>query len=505
MKKLFTLFAAIAVAITMYAVPAPTNVRWEGTTLKWELPELTNDSLYTDIYITLYNADDAYVTGLGGSPRTEYDFSSSFYHGRTYYATLQSRAMEEVYSATVKSPNYVDPNPKDTLVVPNVQLTSGGEVSWGSIGYMYVRATLQKKNGEIWENVKSEKTGNGWYTSVSFGNITVPGTYRAIADGLQGEDVVRRGISEEIEVEELFTVTFNAQSLFENPDAAPTPKNAKVSMPSIPNDYRYKDDGHLFYWSTDAAGNTPWSFEDDVVTENMTLYAQWKVWPALNPVWDVDTCRWSMADGFEKIFYNLTLEFYSENDGYCSGVGMGSFDANYYFRNIYFPGRKYYFTIQLTDLFGNYVSAKSDIRTMPGEAAILPLTNMEVADASTARVTWDAPKPTILKKVGRIDRWNKGTSVWDEVTTHADGSANWYYTSLTFDVALDAEEYYRIQCELHQGDYLVYAGEIFYGTNPATALDNANANANAVKRIVNGMLLIERGNRTYTLTGQAVK
>ena len=38
-----------------------------------------------------------------------------------------------------------------------------------------------------------------------------------------------------------------------------------------------------------------------------------------------------------------------------------------------------------------------------------------------------------------------------------------------------------------------------------TALDNANANVQAVKRIVNGMLLIERGDRTYTLTGQAVK
>ena len=46
---------------------------------------------------------------------------------------------------------------------------------------------------------------------------------------------------------------------------------------------------------------------------------------------------------------------------------------------------------------------------------------------------------------------------------------------------------------------------VTYPAKEATALDNANANANAVKRIVNGMLLIERGNRTYTLTGQAVK
>ena len=40
---------------------------------------------------------------------------------------------------------------------------------------------------------------------------------------------------------------------------------------------------------------------------------------------------------------------------------------------------------------------------------------------------------------------------------------------------------------------------------PATAIDEANADVKATKRIVNGQLLIERGNKTYTLTGQEVK
>ncbi len=38
-----------------------------------------------------------------------------------------------------------------------------------------------------------------------------------------------------------------------------------------------------------------------------------------------------------------------------------------------------------------------------------------------------------------------------------------------------------------------------------TALDNTEAAAKAVKRIVNGQLLILRGDKTYTVTGQEVK
>lgn len=38
-----------------------------------------------------------------------------------------------------------------------------------------------------------------------------------------------------------------------------------------------------------------------------------------------------------------------------------------------------------------------------------------------------------------------------------------------------------------------------------TAIDNTSINVKATKRIVNGQLLIERGDKTYTLTGQEVK
>ena len=506
MKKLFFFAAAALCAANLFAVPAPTNVRWEGTTLKWDMPALTDDSVYTDEFVTLYNKAGEYITATGGVLNGKYDFTYDIYHGRTYYAVVQTRVNPgSVYSAEVTSPDYVDPNPKDTIEIPDVQLTAVGLVSWGYIGYTFVRATLQKKNAGVWEDIDTKTTTNGWHQSVSFGNIAVAGTYRAIADGLQGTDVVRRGISAEVEIEDPFTVSFDAQSLFANPDDALVPNNAKVSAPSIPNDFRYHNDGYLFYWSTDAVGNTPWSFEKDVVTADMTLYAQWKEWPALNPVWDVDTCKWTMQAGFGKMIYNLSVEVFSESDEYIIGSGYSNHDADYFFDNEFFPGRKYSCEIELQDFFNNYVTAKSALHTISGEATAFPLTNMTVADPAKARITWDDPRYTMYKKVGRIDRWNKATEDWDEVTTYEDGSANWNHYGMTFDVALDDEEYYRIHSELHQAEYIVYAGEIFYGTNPSTAIDNTAVEAKAAKRLVNGQLVIEKNGRTYNALGAELK
>ena len=55
MRKLLLSLAAIAIyATAIWAVPAPVNVRWDNDTLKWELPELTNDSTYGGILLTLF-------------------------------------------------------------------------------------------------------------------------------------------------------------------------------------------------------------------------------------------------------------------------------------------------------------------------------------------------------------------------------------------------------------------------------------------------------------------
>ena len=62
MRKLLTLVAATLMAANLLAVPAPTNVRWEGTTLKWDKPALTDDSVYTNEFVTLYNAEGEYIT-----------------------------------------------------------------------------------------------------------------------------------------------------------------------------------------------------------------------------------------------------------------------------------------------------------------------------------------------------------------------------------------------------------------------------------------------------------
>ena len=59
MRKLLLSLAAIAsYATAIWAVPAPVNVHWDNDTLKWELPELTNDSLYGGIFLTLFTRND---------------------------------------------------------------------------------------------------------------------------------------------------------------------------------------------------------------------------------------------------------------------------------------------------------------------------------------------------------------------------------------------------------------------------------------------------------------
>lgn len=65
-KKVYFLAAAVCCCVTMmFAVPAPTNVHWEGSILKWELPDLTGDSTYENLYLTLYSeaGDLSYRSG----------------------------------------------------------------------------------------------------------------------------------------------------------------------------------------------------------------------------------------------------------------------------------------------------------------------------------------------------------------------------------------------------------------------------------------------------------
>ena len=518
MRKLFLFAAATLFAANLFAVPAPTNVHWDGSTLKWDLPELTDDSVYTGVNISLYSEDGTSLSGMGGGIRTEYSFASYIYHGRTYYAIIHTHAdisdaaTNPVSSPTIQSPNYTDPNPKDTLEVPNVTLTIDGEVSWGSIGYTYVRATLQKQNGSEWDDVTSAKTGSGWNTSISLGAITTPGTYRAIADGLQGEDVVRRGISPELVVEEMFTVSFDAQSLFTNPDDAIVAKNALISAPTIPAEFKNRNDGHIFYWSTDAAGNNPWTFSTNQITQDTTLYAQWTELPALNPVWDEDTCKWTFTTDLYTIIYSRTVLILTENHNLVSGIGGGGANSSKYYGDYYFPGRKYAFAVILTDFYDNYVSDTSALRTFPGEAATLPLENMTMANASNARVEWDAAKYGVYIRHGELYQWNKGTSDWDELETYVDMSAKWNYMSnfLVFNQALDADEYYKIHCTLNQGEYVIYEGELFYGTNPSTGIDNVSSSSlqgGDRGRLIlrDGQVFILRGDKTYTITGQEVK
>ena len=101
MRKLLLSLAAIAsYATAIWAVPAPVNVRWDNDTLRWELPELTNDSTYEGIFLTLFTQSGDKISILGTGVRTSYDFSSDLFKGRTYYAKVSAYANPgNIYSA----------------------------------------------------------------------------------------------------------------------------------------------------------------------------------------------------------------------------------------------------------------------------------------------------------------------------------------------------------------------------------------------------------------------
>lgn len=513
MRKLLLSLAAIAsYATAIWAVPAPVNVHWDNDTLRWELPELTNDSVYKGTFLTLFTKSGDKIASIGTSVKTSYDFSSNFYKGRTYYAKVSTYANPgETYSAEVVSPEYTVPGVRDTLVVPDVALDNNGKVQWGYIGYLFVRATLQKKIGDEWTDIATRKTTNGWNQSISFDAITTPGTYRAVAEALQGTDVVMRGISDELLIEETFTVTFNAQTLFENPEATTAPKKSKITLPAVPDEYKNQstDNTHIFYWSTDAEGNTPWKFDKDSLMQNTTLYAQWIECPALNPVWDGKICRWTMTEKLKAASKARVVNVYTENDNYIFGSGGQSikdnkdFDSEY---SLFFPGRKYSFSAGVRDYYYNEVAFKSELMTVEGEVAVLPLQNMQVGRASTAKVTWNQPINLTYKRLCKLYQLNKTTQEWDNIATIEDPSSTWTNNYVEFNQSLDDQEYYRIVCQLYQGEYLIYEGELFYGTSPVTSIENmdsAAGNPSPVthKFLRNGQLLIERDGKTYNAQG----
>ncbi|MBO4689361.1 MAG: InlB B-repeat-containing protein [Paludibacteraceae bacterium] len=507
MKKIFFFVAAMCCCVTMmFAVPAPTNVHWEDSILKWELPDLTGDSVYAGATVNLYTATDSVlIYNSNGDFANEYEFTGQLFKGRTYYASVMTFANPDyVGSQEVFSSAYTVPGARDTLEIRNVTLDIDGGVRWESFGYMHVRATLQKKNGNEWEDIVSETTYNGWNTYVSVGAITEPGTYRAIAEGLQGSDVVRRGISEELMVDEMFAVSFDAQSLFDNPDNTIVAKNAKAAAPTVPDEYMNHEDGYIFYWSTDKEGTHPWKFDVDTITQDTTIYAQWKE-VTINPYWDVDTCRWSMEEHYRNVFRYATVRIYSEKKKYIFDSSTSG-DIDHFFADIYFPGRNYIFSIKFEDYFGNTIVDTSAMHTVAGQAEVLPL-ELTVTNPSNATVTWTAPKYGVFMRAGVVFHWIPSAGVWIDVATAQDvGDYPKWDNYLTLHYFMEETQYYGITCKLYQGEYLISEGLVYYGTNPFLAVDNIQSDdVQCTKVIRDGQFFIEKNGKRYNAQGVAVK
>lgn len=414
---------------------------------------------------------------------------------------------KNVWSPATKSADYTVPGAKDTLDFADVTLNASGYVSW-PYAFQKVRATLQKKNGLKWDDIDSHTHNKSWNQGWSFGAFASGGTYRAIVDMLQDEDVVRRGITNEVVVEETFTVTFDAHGL--SPFTVPAPikvaKNAIANKPEIDAAYR-EQKGHLFYWSSDESGANQWDFDTTHINADVTLYAQWIELPALNPVWDVDTCRWTLDEKYYPLITNRVVSILTEQNFIITGAASDPNTSWFSTSDCFFAGRKYKFAVKLADSYDNMITDTSAVRTIAGEVTTLPLTNMSVTDASVAKITWDAPINVLYKLAGTLCEWNSGTSVWDVVQDIFDTSTQLNRTNIQFNVALDVEKYYRVQCQLLQGEYLIYAGEMFYGTNPATGVEETSHKSKVESRKIfrDGQLFIEREGRIYNAVGTEVK
>ena len=86
------------------------------------------------------------------------------------------------------------------------------------------------------------------------------------------------------------------------------------------------------------------------------------------------------------------------------------------------------------------------------------------------------------------------------VAWYPDGMDNEY----TVDAAHAGEKDIYLQ-ETYKQDWAAFGGYFWMGSNEPTAISNTAADAEAVKVLNNGMLLIRKGNKTYNVMGQAVK
>ncbi len=94
------------------------------------------------------------------------------------------------------------------------------------------------------------------------------------------------------------------------------------------------------------------------------------------------------------------------------------------------------------------------------------------------------------------------------VKVENDAIVAWYpaegadYTVDAAHAGANKDIYFR---ETYNQDWAAFGGHIWIGENGGTAISNTAADAEAVKVLNNGMLLIRKGNKTYNVMGQAVK
>lgn len=469
MKKIFTLVAALCCVMGLMAVPVPKNFTLsDAGVLSWEHDPLGADSTFSDTYLWLYTEAGDRVTASGMGYTTTCNLSGKLYAGRQYYVEVWYTAYADAEgSSELKVGEKAEyhftkaGDPTEILPITNCSMDSKAYVRWTPARneYLFHRVIVQKKNAsDEWDDVESKTTTNGWNSYMQMTPLSDEGTYRAVIEGLQGTNVVTRGMTDELVVKEMVRVTFDAQGLFSNPASQLVETGTKVSFPSA-STYTHVS-GNFTAWYKDAAGTEIWDFDKDTVSAATTLYACEKNltitanWTEINSrvyaIFDIDSAYAAQVD-------NVSLNLYNEMDEKVSTIGLG-YSTRWPAQSYLLTGHSYYYILKVIDQYGGEtVVDPSPTKSIPGEQVVQKL---DVTLSGNSYVSWGG-LPFVVKDSVWLDEFEDGA--WVNKHEYGATAARWA-SSYNFNLPMDASKAYRarvkvFQCSVLYAEGVAYAGK----------------------------------------------
>ena len=248
-----------------------------NTTLYAKWTENPPQIIYADLRILIDDIDDVRDVFSGYADVSESGDTiviklTSNILGRIYLNNNDGNFILDLNDNTLDpATEYDQPICADHNFTGSLTITGSGSIKKGKIDLLYVSPSHK-------DAVKiMPKSGYDYFTAKADGdnifgdekNTTVKTYAKDIADReyfTKNELVITQGILGK------YTVTFNANGHGIAPDAlSDVVEGSKISAPTTPT-----ADGYTFGgWYKEAACENEWDFENDTVTDDITLYAKW--------------------------------------------------------------------------------------------------------------------------------------------------------------------------------------------------------------------------------------